>query len=271
MAEDIYENMNDTESAGMNRKRVVKMEDLYVNAGSVGNHDYRTRSNTQQPLQNTGSDPVKTRSSRAALVCLLLLCFLLLTAVIGLSVYIYTNKSNCPEGRRQLLTKIANLTGNRDELMTNIENLLKDRDQLIKQHQIIAGWTYFQSSFYYLSNESKSWFESRRDCRDRKADLITINNQQEQDFVMTLTRNEEFWIGLTDSEKEGSWKWVDGSTLTTWFWASFGSITEPNGGTRENCVLTPLKRHPELIGWIDHSCDAAYQWICEKSILPVTF
>ncbi|XP_073770765.1 C-type lectin domain family 4 member M isoform X2 [Danio rerio] len=187
MDDDIYENVNGTESEGMNRERGVKMDDMYVNAGSVGNHDYRTNSNTQQPPQNT------------------------------------------------------------------------------------AGWTYFQSSFYYLSNESKSWTDSRGDCKGRKADLITINNRQEQDFVMTLTRNKEFWIGLTDSEKEGQWKWVDGSTLTTGFWASFRSITEPNGGTRENCVLTHLKRHPELIGWIDHNCDASYQWICEKSILPVTF
>lgn len=271
MDDDIYENVNGTESEGMNRERGVKMDDMYVNAGSVGNHDYRTNSNTQQPPQNTGSDPVKTRSSRAALVCLVLLCFLLLTAVIVLSVYIYTNHPNYPEERHQLLTKITNLTENKDELLTNIENLLKDREQLIQQHQIIAGWTYFQSSFYYLSNESKSWTDSRGDCKGRKADLITINNRQEQDFVMTLTRNKEFWIGLTDSEKEGQWKWVDGSTLTTGFWASFRSITEPNGGTRENCVLTHLKRHPELIGWIDHNCDASYQWICEKSILPVTF
>nr|XP_021327940.1 C-type lectin domain family 4 member F-like [Danio rerio] len=189
--------------------------------------------------------------------------------VIVLSVFIYTNNKNCAKDRRQLVTNISNLTGAKDELT----NLLMERDQLIKQLQIFgqeAVWFYYQSSFYYLSNETKSWTESRRCCKDRGADLIIVNNKQEQDFIMKITGNNEFWIGLTDSDEEGNWKWVDGSILTSGFWASSGSITEPNGRETENCAVTHLKKHPELKGWLDVACDDAHQWICEKSILPVT-
>ncbi|XP_073770833.1 CD209 antigen-like protein A isoform X3 [Danio rerio] len=229
------------------------------------NTDSRLKMDRSSHRNQTGSDSVKTRFSRAAPVCLVLLCFLLLTAVIVLSVFIYTNNTNYTEERRQLITNITNLTGAKDELT----NLLYDKDQLIKWLQIFgqeAGWFYYQSSFYYFSNETKSWTESRRYCRDKRADLIIINNKQEQDFIMKITCNNEFWIGLTDIKKEGTWKWVDGSILTSGFWASSGSINEPNGGKTENCAVTHLKKHPELIGWLDVTCDDAHQWICEKNI-----
>uniref|UniRef100_A0A8C2HTT6 C-type lectin domain-containing protein n=1 Tax=Cyprinus carpio TaxID=7962 RepID=A0A8C2HTT6_CYPCA len=131
------------------------------------------------------------------------------------------------------------------------------------------GWIYYQSSFYYMSNEGKNWAESRKDCQKRGADLIIINNREEQDFVNKITAKRDFWIGLTDSDVEGRWKWVDGSTLTSGFWASRGQTKEPNGGTQENCAVSYLKNHPRLIEWLDVKRNDAYQWICEKNILPL--
>ncbi len=45
---------------------------------------------------------------------------------------------------------------------------------------LTVEWTCYQSSFYYKSNEKKNWTESRRDCTERGADLIIINNREEQ-------------------------------------------------------------------------------------------
>uniref|UniRef100_A0A8C1GVC6 C-type lectin domain-containing protein n=1 Tax=Cyprinus carpio TaxID=7962 RepID=A0A8C1GVC6_CYPCA len=41
------------------------------------------------------------------------------------------------------------------------------------------GWKCYQSSLYYVSSQKKNWTESRKDCKDRGADLIIINNEQE--------------------------------------------------------------------------------------------
>ncbi|XP_042601594.1 CD209 antigen-like protein C [Cyprinus carpio] len=80
------------------------------------------------------------------------------------------------------------------------------------------GWKCHQSSLYFISSEKKSWTESRRYCRERAADLIIINNTEEQEFVKNISGGSGyFWIGLTDIEVEGRWKWVDGSTLTSRF------------------------------------------------------
>ncbi|KAL0182503.1 hypothetical protein M9458_021878, partial [Cirrhinus mrigala] len=76
-------------------------------------------------------------------------------------------------------------------------------------------WNYYQSNHYFISSEKKNWTESRRYCMERGADLIIINNREEQNFLKEISSNAAVWIGLTDTDVEGTWKWVDGSTLTS--------------------------------------------------------
>ncbi|XP_042602905.1 CD209 antigen-like protein C [Cyprinus carpio] len=209
--------------------------------------------NTAKPQtpQHTGSDGVKIRSSRAAAVCLELLCVLLLTAVIVLCVLIHTKSTNYTQERQQLLTKITNLTEERDQLKS-------ERNEL--QKRLADGWKCHQSRLYFISSETKNWTESRRYCRERAADLIIINNTEEQEFVKNISGGSGyFWIGLTDIEVEGRWKWVDGSNITSGFWAS--GEPDSNQGKEEDCALNYSP------GWADFPCDYMYKWICEKSVL----
>ncbi|XP_056103578.1 C-type lectin domain family 4 member M-like [Rhinichthys klamathensis goyatoka] len=216
ISEVIYECVRRTEPQDMNRESVELMLDI----GYSIDHDFRTETNTHQPLQQTGSDTVRNRSSRAAAVCLVSLCVLLLTAVIVLCVHIHTKSTNYTEER--------------------------DRH----------GWIYYKCHSYFMSSMKKNWTESRRYCTERGADLIIINNREEQGFVKNISGDAYVWIGLTDSDVEGTWKWVDGSTLSSGFWAS----GEPGGHVKENCALTHSS------GRADYPCKANYQWICEKTI-----
>uniref|UniRef100_A0A8C2G8X6 C-type lectin domain-containing protein n=1 Tax=Cyprinus carpio TaxID=7962 RepID=A0A8C2G8X6_CYPCA len=137
---------------------------------------------------------------------------------------------------------------------------LGGNNELITELAVFTdGWLHSNFSFYFMSSMKKSWNESRRYCTERGADLIIINSREKQDFVTKITDQREFWIGVTDIVEEGTWKWVDGTSVTS---------GEPNGETLENCAVTYLKKNPELIGWIDVNCNDAYQWICEKSFWP---
>eukprot|EP00063_Salmo_salar_P075379 XP_014050214.1 PREDICTED: C-type lectin domain family 6 member A-like [Salmo salar] len=75
------------------------------------------------------------------------------------------------------------------------------------------GWRLLGSSCYFLSTQMKTWEESRLDCLNRGADLMIINNKEEHEYLCGI--NKIVWIGLTNSVTGGTWKWVDGTALTT--------------------------------------------------------
>ncbi|XP_005736391.1 CD209 antigen-like protein A [Pundamilia nyererei] len=84
---------------------------------------------------------------------------------------------------------------------------------------IQRGWIYFKHSLYYVSSTENTWNDSREDCLQRGADLVIINSREEQNFIREFKNRT--WIGLTDAEKEQTWKWVDGTTPTIRFHTLF--------------------------------------------------
>ncbi|XP_029622374.1 C-type lectin domain family 4 member E-like [Salmo trutta] len=133
-------------------------------------------------------------------------------------------------------------------------------DQHSEQH-CQEGWRYFDSSLYFLSTEKKTWEESRQDCLERGADLVIINSKEEQTFLFTI--HLRAWIGLTDSVTEGTWTWVDGTTLTTGYW---GTRQPDDGGLfswQEDCVEIYCGQDDPVKTWNDFKCGTNHIWICE--------
>uniref|UniRef100_A0A3Q2ZSA1 Collectin-12-like n=1 Tax=Kryptolebias marmoratus TaxID=37003 RepID=A0A3Q2ZSA1_KRYMA len=131
-------------------------------------------------------------------------------------------------------------------------------------------WAFHEGKCYYFNTNRTSWSDSRRFCRDLGGDLVKIDSREEQEFLvgkMTTWEN-EFWIGLTDSETEGRWLWVDGSPLNESL--SFWNTGEPNdvktdNSEGEDCVGLDMRgRDGDLKTWNDQSCDIGYRGICEK-------
>uniref|UniRef100_A0A3Q0T3Q8 C-type lectin domain-containing protein n=1 Tax=Amphilophus citrinellus TaxID=61819 RepID=A0A3Q0T3Q8_AMPCI len=125
-----------------------------------------------------------------------------------------------------------------------------------------AGWKMFSCSCYLLSQSSDSWDAGRNKCRERGADLAVIDSAEEQDFLATFTQRPT-WIGLTDTQEEGKWKWVDGTPLTLKYWAPH---QPDNGGGdpkwgEEDCAQI---RTLENTLWNDLSCGSSLSWVCEK-------
>ncbi|KAI5628223.1 C-type lectin domain family 4 member F-like isoform X2, partial [Silurus asotus] len=172
------------------------------------------------------------------------------------------NYNNLTKERDQLQTSYNNLTKERDQLQASYNNLIKERDQLQREKDLCKWkWISFSSSFYYVSNDNKSWEESRQNCRDKGTDLMIIKSREEQEFISKhISSISGVWIGLSDRDKEGEWKWVDGSLLTIKFW----NQGEPNGKEKENCV--EVYKTSNSIVWNDQQCSEKRNWICEQHV-----
>ncbi|XP_066508667.1 CD209 antigen-like protein E [Hoplias malabaricus] len=183
--------------------------------------------------------------------------------------------------RETLLSSIKNLTTERDQLKNSNQVVIKERDQLKSSYQDLTkekeqinkalnankstntdllqrfGIKSLGSSYYYISDDSKTWSEARNVCKAKGADLLIINSKEEQEFIKKL--NLYVWLGLTDAEKEGEWKWVDGSLLTNKFWKT-GEPNDAHGD--EDCVAFAETSDP-LMTWNDIPCSYKAGWICE--------
>uniref|UniRef100_A0A667ZHP2 C-type lectin domain-containing protein n=1 Tax=Myripristis murdjan TaxID=586833 RepID=A0A667ZHP2_9TELE len=119
------------------------------------------------------------------------------------------------------------------------------------------GWKMSSCVCYLVSTERNSWEKARQDCRDRGADLVVIDSAKEQTFITSLKT--AAWIGLSDRDEEGTWKWEDDTPLTLKYWGE----EQPDNWREEDCVqINPDKTDNN---WNDLSCAILLQWICEKS------
>uniref|UniRef100_A0A4W5MNS6 C-type lectin domain-containing protein n=1 Tax=Hucho hucho TaxID=62062 RepID=A0A4W5MNS6_9TELE len=143
----------------------------------------------------------------------------------------------------RLVCDYNNLTEERDQLQTRYNTLTKEKGQ--------TCWQKFEFSLYFLSTETKTWVESREDCLERGADLVIINSSTEQTFLFNLKKR--VWIGLTDSVTEGTWKWVDGTPLTTGYW--YDPQPDNAGPTGEEDCVEIYKYQSPLKAWNDLSCE----------------
>ncbi|XP_072526662.1 uncharacterized protein [Salminus brasiliensis] len=251
-------------------ERVEMMVDIYESAGAVTLQDTRP--------QRTGGKS-GSRRPRLAALCLGLLCALLLITNILLYMHYVHGKENLDftAERESLLSRIRNLTEERDQLKNSYQNLTEEKIQLnktltenyrnlhttyIKSLAMLSHlkeWEKFGSSYYYFTSEGKTWSEARQDCRDRGADLVIINSIEEQEFINK--KNKYVWIGLSDAEAEGQWKWVDGSPLTIEFWKDH----EPsNTDANEDCATFNPNTQKT---WNDIHCSCKAGWICEFPLI----
>uniref|UniRef100_A0A8C3HBI7 C-type lectin domain-containing protein n=1 Tax=Chrysemys picta bellii TaxID=8478 RepID=A0A8C3HBI7_CHRPI len=94
------------------------------------------------------------------------------------------------------------------------------------------GWQQFQKSCYFFSTSDKSWEDAKQFCTDHGSGLVIVNTKEEQTFLSNqLIEPHEYWLGLSDSVKEGEWRWVDGSLL------SFRQVAVCLASLGENCPL----------------------------------
>ncbi|XP_026551936.1 CD209 antigen-like protein E [Pseudonaja textilis] len=207
-------------------------------------------------------------------ICLLLSVILLLSNTSVLSELRSQNWSSAKDGydaslapfnftelETSVITKLKSLEQQFDEkrkisLQKIEEQLLRIERELGRlQNCKDTSWRRFETNVYYFSDTEENWEMARKTCADHDSHLVIINSKQEQDFVIQTLKH-SIWLGLSDTEKEGTWHWVDGSPLKERSWKE----GEPNnGGNNEDCAV--LYKEGK---WNDIHCDKQVKFVCEK-------
>ncbi|XP_035381863.1 CD209 antigen-like protein C [Electrophorus electricus] len=242
--------------------KYIDPESIYANIDDYKNQP-RVHERSCQDGCEAASEGRQACSGNPAAVCLGLLCVLLLAVIIGLGIkhdsgrdQLQRGYDNMTKERDRLLDINNNLTLERDQLQSSYDNLTMERDAIQQKREMcFKGWRKFGSSYYYFSNERKNWAESRQYCREMGADLVIINSREEQEFIKEV--NIYAWIGLSDAQTEGNWKWVDGSPLTTVYWRK----GEPNDAHKDEDCAVYLNEVVSLNTWNDIPCSYEAGWI----------
>jgi len=136
------------------------------------------------------------------------------------------------------------------------------------------GWISTITGCYKII-DSFTWTEGEINCKKAGGFLAEINSQEEQDTLWRVYQDsglslDHVYIGATDVAQEGTWLWVhSGTELTFTAWYSW----EPNGGTRENCLIASTIPNGNF-KWNDIPCDLRYEKskaICEsdRTVFPI--
>ncbi|XP_019642933.1 PREDICTED: versican core protein-like [Branchiostoma belcheri] len=140
--------------------------------------------------------------------------------------------------------------------------------------QCKSGWSEFENHCYRLYPDKVTWSKANWQCKQHNANLASIKNRAENDFITDLIKNgfvrKLVWFGMTQG---GRWQWTDGSRViyTNWApgkpdqtWLTYFGMEEKCGclySKTEKSWLLPSGG--EKGQWNNMKCMANYSYICK--------
>ncbi|XP_063178873.1 C-type lectin domain family 5 member A-like isoform X2 [Chroicocephalus ridibundus] len=80
--------------------------------------------------------------------------------------------------------------------------------------------------FFFQTQEIKDWNASRKKCTDMNSDLVVIDTKDELDYLMLRSESHYYFLGLTYSESEKKWKWINNMEHSTDMFNIEGDFTD---------------------------------------------
>ncbi|TDH11592.1 hypothetical protein EPR50_G00062760 [Perca flavescens] len=186
-----------------------------------------------------------------------------------------TEAADSPEEEVSSLKLRLNLMMNRYRLLCNqFSNLASNCSApAINCTHCPNGWLKVGDQCFHLSTDRDNYFNSTDKCTEIGAHLAILTTKEQHDVVQQEGKRiggtyTYYWIGLTDINSEGDWKWVDNSTLKTPFWNVLKSQSDKklSGGLEgKHCAV--VDSYMQI--WYNVPCSFLYPRICQMDAIPL--
>ncbi|XP_070350199.1 natural killer cells antigen CD94 isoform X4 [Equus asinus] len=114
-------------------------------------------------------------------------------------------------------------------------------------------WIGYQCNCYFISNELKTWADSKDFCISKNSSLLQIQNEDELHF-MKYSKN-FYWIGLSYSEEHHTWLWENGSAVSP------NLFPFPQTANPKNCIA-----YSPSNSILDEDCQGENRYICKQQL-----
>ncbi|CAI4225957.1 unnamed protein product [Auanema sp. JU1783] len=136
-------------------------------------------------------------------------------------------------------------------------------DQIIKKCD--DGWIYSDGHCWKIGYKLDTWQNAKQDCAANGANLATIYNSGEQNFVNKMSKGVSFWIGLNNQQNIDEWDWDVSNNITLTLaetkYTNWGT-GQPVKEVTERCVIDYNTNDEN--GWAVGSCDERHFYFCSK-------
>ncbi|NXA13712.1 MRC1 protein, partial [Sapayoa aenigma] len=129
----------------------------------------------------------------------------------------------------------------------------------------LKGWERHGLYCYLVGHTSVTFSEAKKTCERSSGYLTSIGDRYEQAYLTSLTglsSEKYFWIGLSDVEERGSFKWVTGEGVLYTNW----NAAMP--GNEAGCVALRTGNAAGL--WDVQNCEVKAKFLCKKLAEKVT-
>ncbi|XP_039915265.1 macrophage mannose receptor 1-like [Hirundo rustica] len=127
------------------------------------------------------------------------------------------------------------------------------------------GWMKHGFYCYSLVQLPTTFPEAKKVCEENKGYLATVRDRYEQAFLTSITGfkpEKYFWIGLSDVEEQGTFRWASGDPVTFTHW----NVGMPGG--ESGCVAMATGSSAGL--WDILDCEETNTFLCKQLVEGVT-
>ena len=132
----------------------------------------------------------------------------------------------------------------------------------------------YNGHLYQTFDKNFTWEQAKDYCEKIGGHLATITSEEENNVVKALVEDQNnafYWLGATDEETEGTWKWITGET---WNYSNWYGNQPDNASGKEHYLQIYTKAQSEKCNgyWNDlpQRWSSSLGFICEfDSIEPV--